>query len=103
MRLRLLLILSAVIVLVVTGLAWLYEGHERLQDLKRQATESLSLKSSSVVAEIERYRYLPFVLGQDERIQRLLDATKDANLVDIANRYLATVNQSAGSSMNERQ
>jgi histidine kinase len=98
MRLRLLLILSTVIVLVVTGLAWLYEGHERLQDLKRQATESLSLKSSSVVAEIERYRYLPFVLGQDERIQRLLDATKDANLVDIANRYLATVNQSAGSS-----
>ena len=74
MRLRfLLLLLAAVTVLTVTALAWLYESRAGLQALKRQAAESLSLKSSNVATEIERFRYLPCVLGQDERIQRLLD------------------------------
>jgi histidine kinase len=98
MRLRfLLLLLAAVTVLTVTALAWLYESRAGLQALKRQAAESLSLKSSNVATEIERFRYLPFVLGQDERIQRLLDDKADLELADIANRYLETINNSAGS------
>ena len=93
MRLRILLVLSAVLVLTVTALAWLYESHVRLQDLKRQAEESLSLKRSGVVAEIERFRYLPIVIGQDERVQRQLDAPTDPQLLDAANRYLELVNR----------
>ena len=57
MRLRLVLVLlSAVTVLVMTTSAWLYERQQTLQALKHQAAESLSLKSSNVIAEIERYR-----------------------------------------------
>jgi C4-dicarboxylate-specific signal transduction histidine kinase len=66
------------------GLRWLYEHQQTLQALKHQAAESLSLRNSNVVAEIERYRYLPVVLAQDERIHRLLDAADDQTLVEVA-------------------
>ena len=98
MRLRIvLMLLSALTVLVVTASAWLYERQQTLQALKRQAAESLSLKSSNVIAEIERFRYLPFVLGQDERIQRLLDDRGRSGTRGRRQRYLETVNGSAGS------
>jgi len=97
-RLRiLLLLLSAVAVLLVTAFAWLLESRAGLQALKRQAGESLSLKSRNVQAEVERFRYLPFVLSQDERILGLLDKQDDREAVDTANGYLDTVNNSAGS------
>jgi C4-dicarboxylate-specific signal transduction histidine kinase len=100
MRLRivLVLLLCALTVLVVTASAWLYERQRTMQALKHQAAESLSLKNSNVIAEVARYRYLPFVLGQDERVQRLLDVEGDQTLVDGANKYLETINASAGSS-----
>jgi histidine kinase len=93
-----LLLLSALAVLVVAFLAWKIVAAEQLQELKRHAAENLSQERSGVLTEIERYRNLPFVLGQDERIQRLLDTqddtgTRDA-VVDAANRYLETVNDS---------
>src|SRR5262245_21657629 len=98
MRMRIVLVLlAALTVLLVTTLAWLYQSRAELQALKRQAGESLSLKSSNVIAEIERYRYLPFVLGQDERIQRLLETGSDQDRVDAANKYFETANRSAGS------
>lgn len=72
-----LMLVAAVAVLVMTGVAWLsVMGRER-QSLKDQAAQSLSLKGSNVVAEVERFRYLPFVLGQDERIHRLIDTNAE--------------------------
>lgn len=100
MRLRIiLLLLSALTVVLVTVAAWLYESRAGLLALKREAAESLSLKSSNVVAEVERFRYLPFVLGQDQRIQDLLDNKSDQGRVNTANRYLETINSSAGSNV----
>src|SRR5262245_12504640 len=99
MRMRVfLLALSVVAVFLATFLAWQIAGNIQLQKLKDQATDSLSLKSSSVASEVERYRYLPFVLGQDQRIQQLLDPGSTTETVDLANRYLETVNASAKSS-----
>jgi histidine kinase len=101
MRTRIfLLLLSALAVLMATFFAWQIVSAEQLQELKRQAAENLSLKRSGVLAEIERYRNLPFVLGQDERVQRLLDTQDDPGtqdnrpVADAANRYLETVNRS---------
>jgi two-component system, NtrC family, C4-dicarboxylate transport sensor histidine kinase DctB len=94
----LLLLLSAIAILMATFLAWDLGRISQLQELKDQAAEDLSLNSNRVLAEIERYRNLPFVLGQDERIHRLLDAQDDPTqhpaLIDAANRYLETVNHS---------
>jgi two-component system C4-dicarboxylate transport sensor histidine kinase DctB len=67
-----------------------------MADLRARGIEALSLKSRSVVSEIERLRYLPFVLAQDERIQQLLDRGGGAALAGRANLYLETVNRSAG-------
>ena len=95
MRMRmLLLLLSALAVLTATFLAWEFVSGRQLQVLKDRAANGLTLKSGGVLAEIERYRNLPFVLGQDERIQRLLDRPDDAQLANAANRYLETVNRS---------
>jgi len=71
----------------------------KLSDLRRAADESLSLKSHNVVTEVERYRYLPFVVAQDPRIGLLLDSRGDPDAVDRANRYLETVNAAAGSAV----
>jgi len=92
-----LLLLSALAVLMATFVAWQYVSQSQLESLKGRAAESLSLKSRSVLTEIERYRYLRFVLAQDERIQRLIDAQGDQNLVDVVNKYLEIVNLKAGS------
>ena len=95
MRMRmLLLLLSALAVLLATFLAWEFVSARQLEVLKDRAAHGLSLKSNSVLAEIERYRNLPFVLGQDERIQRLLDTPDDSRLVEAANKYLETANRS---------
>lgn len=94
----LLLLLSAIAIVMATFLAWELGRRYQLRELKDQATDDLSLNGNRVLAEIERYRTLPFVLGQDERIHRLLDAQGDPTehpaLVDAANRYLETVNHS---------
>lgn len=99
MRMRtVLLLLSAIAILMATFLAWDLGRRNQLRELKDQATDDLSLNINRVLAEIERYRNLPFVLSQDERIHRLLDAQDDptghAALIDAANRYLETVNHS---------
>lgn len=95
-----LIVLSAVAIVLATFLAWDLGRRNQLQELKDQAADDLSLNSNRVLAEIERYRNLPFVLGQDERIQRLLDTRRDPTghgrrgLVHAANTYLETVNHS---------
>jgi histidine kinase len=92
-----LLLVCAPAVLAATAAVWLIARDAELADLRERADEALSLKRSNVVTQAERYRYLPFVLAQDERIHQLLDATGDPVLVDRANRYFEAVNASAGS------
>jgi two-component system C4-dicarboxylate transport sensor histidine kinase DctB len=92
-----LLLLSAAAVLAAAAAAWLIARDAAHADLGKRADEGLSLKRSNILTEAERYRYLPFVALQDERIRQLLDSGGDASWVDPANRYLATVNGSAGS------
>jgi len=90
-------LLFAAAVLAATAAVWLIARDAELADLGGRADEALSLKRSNVVTQAERYRYLPFVLAQDQRIHQLLDATGDPMLIDRANRYLEAVNRSAGS------
>jgi C4-dicarboxylate-specific signal transduction histidine kinase len=92
-----LLLLIAPAVLAATAAVWLIARDAELADLRERADEALSLKQSNVVTQAERYRYLPFVLAQDERIHQLLDASDDPMLVDRTNRYLEAVDASAGS------
>jgi histidine kinase len=89
-----LLLLTTAAVLAATAATWFVAVW--LADPARQADEGLALKRSNVVTEADRYRYLPFVVGQDDRILKLLDRPDDPIRVDLANRYLEKVNRSAG-------
>jgi len=98
MRLRtVLLLLTAVAVLAATAAAWVFARNGALADLAVRVDEGLSLKKSNVVTEADRYRNLPLVVALDDRIVKLLDGPDDPIRVDLANRYLETVNRSAGS------
>ncbi|MEZ5832018.1 MAG: hypothetical protein R3D05_12645, partial [Dongiaceae bacterium] len=98
MRSRVLLIaLLAVLVVAASAAGWEIARQKQLVDLRARGVEALSLKSRSVVSEIERFRYLPFVLAQDVRIQQLLDRGGGVTLADRANLYLESVNRTAGS------
>ena len=98
MRLRtVLLLLTTAAVLAAAAAAWKVAYDMELADLAGRADEGLLLKKSNVVTEADRYRYLPSVVAQDDRILKLLDGPDDPIRVDLANRYLETVNRSAGS------
>ena len=96
-RRALLIAVLALLVVLASAVAWHVARGAQMADLRARGIEALSLKSRSVVSEIERFRYLPFVLAQDERIQQLLDRGGGAPLAERANLYLETVNRSAGS------
>ena len=90
-----LLLLTTAAVLAATAAAWIV-ARDETRALAGRVDEGLSLKKSNVVTEADRYRYLPDVVAQDDRILKLLDGPDDPIRVDLANRYLETVNRSAG-------
>lgn len=96
-RRALLIAVFSLLVVLASAVAWHVARGAQMADLRARGIEALSLKSRSVVSEIERFRYMPFVLAQDERIQQLLDRGGGAALAERANHYLETVNRSAGS------
>jgi histidine kinase len=95
-RTVLLLLTSAAVLAAATAATWFVVYDAALVDLERRADEGLSLKKSNIITEADRYRYLPSVVAQDDRILKLLDGPGDPIRVDLANRYLETVNRSAG-------
>src|SRR5262249_24704436 len=106
MRLRTVLLpLTTAAVLAATAAAWEFAYDAALAKLEGRTDEGLSLKKSNIVTEADRYRYLPLVVAQDDRIQKLLDdarrrppgVRRGPIRVDLANQYLETVNRSARS------
>lgn len=85
------LIAAAVVVtLAASGGAFVATRETALAALDQELADRLTVTRYAVVSEIERYRYLPSVVGQDARILRLLDGG-DARAADEANAYLQTV------------
>jgi histidine kinase len=91
-----LLLLTTAAVLAATVATWFVVRDAARTDLEGRADNGLSLKKSNIVTEADRYRYLPSVVAEDDRILKLLDRPDDPIRVDLANRYLETVNRSAG-------
>jgi histidine kinase len=92
-----LLPLLALLAILLAAAAWLATSRWQMDALRRAADESLSLKSHNVVTQVERFRPLPFVLAQDDRIRRLLRSPDDPTLAYEADRYLALVADATGS------
>ncbi|AMY70414.1 ATP-binding protein [Frigidibacter mobilis] len=64
--------------------------------LEAELRDRLTVTRHSVVTEIERFRYLPAVVGQDARVRALLAHPGNAAAVDAANAYLQTVRDLSG-------
>jgi len=85
-------------VLVVAGVglgAWRLAYLRQFGDIERQLQDRLTINLRSVESEIERFRYLPGVISQDERIVSVLLGDGQA-AVAVANRYLQTVRGMSG-------
>jgi two-component system, NtrC family, C4-dicarboxylate transport sensor histidine kinase DctB len=88
-------VIPLTVVLVVAGLSWIFAEHWLTASLQRELDQSLLLTSRAVQAEIDRFRALPDVAGEDARIRAALI---DPRALDEANRYLETVAGHAGAS-----
>lgn len=87
-----LLAMTALLSAAAFGLAH-FTGTARLEaDLR----DRLTVTRHSVVTEIERFRYLPAVVGQDARIRALLADPGNTAAADAANAYLQTVRDLSG-------
>ena len=93
------MLLAAVVIAAAAAAAaaaWIIVDRLQMADLRARADERLTLKARGVATEVDRFRYLPFVVAQDERIIALLSAPADRERVASANRYLELVSHAAG-------
>jgi two-component system C4-dicarboxylate transport sensor histidine kinase DctB len=75
--------------------AWRVAYLRGLGDVERQVEDRLTLNLRAVESEIERFRYLPGVVGEDERITALLQLPLPQTIA-AANSYLQTVRSMSG-------
>ena len=81
--------------LSVAGLAWVLAERWATSSARSALDQSLLLTARAVEAEIDRFRALPDVAGEDARIRAALT---DPAALEAANRYLETVSAHAGAS-----
>lgn len=83
------------LVAVLAGaLAW----RASLREIDARIDQTLILTLRALETEIDRFRYLPRVAGEDARIRAAILRPDDGAVVDAANRYLQTVTAHAGAS-----
>jgi len=69
-----------------------------LNAIEERLDQSLILTLRALETEIDRFRYLPKVAGEDARIAAAIANPGDAVTIDAANRYLERVTELAGAS-----
>ncbi|MBE9638720.1 sensor histidine kinase [Salipiger mangrovisoli] len=79
--------------LLCAALAWQVVMGQIRQGLE----QSLLVSHRALQTEIDRFRYLPRVAGEDARIHAALNAPADADDIDAANRYLQKIAAQTGS------
>ena len=89
-------ILMLVVTCIAPFIAYHLASGAAIGDLEGQLQRSLVLTNRAIETEIERFRYLPLVLGEDARIRALADNDHSPAVLEAANRYLQTVVQQAG-------
>ncbi|WP_419904263.1 ATP-binding protein [Kiloniella sp.] len=91
--------------LLITGIViiWLmtrWVGMNTAQEIRETARERLSLYQGTLVGALEKYRYLPFVLSENEDIKQLLTTSQnDPYFSDTVSRSLAATNNKAESNV----
>jgi two-component system C4-dicarboxylate transport sensor histidine kinase DctB len=82
------------VALAAGALAW----RAALSEIDARLDQSLILTLRALETEIDRFRYLPRVTGEDARIRAAIRAPHDPAAIAAANRYLERVTELAGAS-----
>lgn len=91
----LLTVLPVIAVALIAGaLAW----RSTVAEIDARLDQSLILSLRALETEIDRFRYLPKVTGEDARVQAAIRDPQDPATIDAANRYLQRVTRLAGAS-----
>ena len=86
------ILLAGALVLSASGVSYVLVRRAGLGTLDQALADRLTVTGRSVRAEIERFRYLPSVVGRDARVIALLTpGNVEAAAEDAANRYLEEV------------
>lgn len=89
-------LLAAGLAAAAAILAWQVAYRASLSGTEAQLAQNLAVTKRAVESEIERFRHLPPVVGEDSRILDALAAPRDNNVTDRANLYLETVAEHSG-------
>ena len=89
---RLRLVLVTIGALLCGALAW----QMMLGQLRQGLEQTLLVSHRAIQTEIDRFRYLPRVAGEDARIHQALARPQDRATIDAANRYLERVATQTG-------
>ncbi|WP_417615814.1 sensor histidine kinase [Oceanisphaera sp.] len=92
-------LLLLLLLLGMALLAFMLYSSARMQtmaQIREQADANLSRYIVSLQYQLDRHRDLPRLLASQQQLIQLLDAPRDADRVDTANRYLAWVNATMG-------
>lgn len=76
--------------------AWWLALRGGTQRMEGELRDRLTTTLRAVESEVERFSYLPAVIGEDERIVALLHGPRDASASGLANAYLQTVREMSG-------
>lgn len=89
-----------VLMLVAAGIAalaaWFVAYGAATSALEAGLEQNLIVTKRAIESEIERFRYLPRVLGEDARIRQLVSRPDDREAVEAADIYLKTVAGQSG-------
>ncbi|MCE5973771.1 ATP-binding protein [Sinirhodobacter sp. WL0062] len=90
--------LSVLTICCVAVLAGALAWRAAIADIDARLQQSLILSLRALETEIDRFRYLPKVTGEDARIRDAILHPEDPSVIDAANRYLQRVTGLAGAS-----
>lgn len=91
-------LLSIAAVLLAAMTVWSFVNSRAVKAIRSQLEQSAFLAARSVETEINRFRYLPAIAGEDARIRMLLREPRNLEHIAAVNRYLATVARASGAS-----
>lgn len=89
-------LLAAGLAAAAAILAWQVAYRASLSGTETQLAQNLAVTKRAVESEIERFRHLPPVVGEDSRIIDALTAPRDGDVTGRANLYLETVADHSG-------
>jgi two-component system C4-dicarboxylate transport sensor histidine kinase DctB len=87
---------AALLIAAVAGRVSSLTRARALEELRQVDSETMRLVVSNLRVELEKLEHVPQLVARDERIARLLGSPGDAELTDVANLYLADINQTVG-------